>query len=253
MKKTEELKLIKFFKDKSVFSRKDLFNYFLQTEEELKEGTFGWRIYDLKKKDVLREISRGWYTINMKHAYVPPFNQQVEKLASIFTKNYRESKYCVWDINWINEFTVHQFTRDLYLLETEKDLQESVAHTLSENSFNNVIWSLRAIHFSVINSVNPVVVLPLKSRAPVQQVKTQNGKMISLPTLEKLLVDIYEEDKIFHFIQEAEMETIFKNALNRYTINYTTFFGYANRRGKEKNLRAFFSQHFPELLKNINR
>jgi hypothetical protein len=85
MKKTEELKLIKFFKDKSVFSRKELFNYFLQTEEELKEGTFGWRIYDLKKKDVLREISRGWYTINMKHAYVPPFNQQVEKLASIFT------------------------------------------------------------------------------------------------------------------------------------------------------------------------
>ena len=77
--------------------------------------------------------------------------------------------------------------------------------------------------------------------------------MITLPTLEKLLVDIYDEDKMFHFVQGAEIERIFQNALNRYSINYTTFFGYAKRRGKEINLWALFSKHFQELLKNINR
>lgn len=253
MKKREKLKLVTFFKDKSIFSRKDLFNYFLQTEGELKAGTFGWRIYDLKKNNVLREIKRGWYTLKIKPTYAPPFNEKIEKLATIFTSNYREAKYCVWDINWINEFTVHQFSRDTYLLETEKDLEESVAHTLSENGFNNILWSLKGTHLSITNSVDPVVILPLKSRSPVQYIKTEKGKKIAFPTLEKLLVDIYEENKIFHFIQGAEMERIFQNALNRYSINYTTFFGYAKRRGKEINLRAFFSKYFPELLKNINR
>ena len=95
MKKGEEIKLIKFFKEKSVFSRKDHFNYFLQAEEDLKNGTFGWRIYDLKKNNVISEIKRGWYTLKIKPAYVTPFNDKVEKLATIFSSNYRNSQYCV--------------------------------------------------------------------------------------------------------------------------------------------------------------
>jgi len=251
MKKIEEAKLINFFKDKSIFSRKELFDYFLGSEGELKEGTFGWRIYDLKKNKIIHEVKRGWYTLQAKPAYIPPFNEKVEQLAAIFTKNYRESKYCVWDINWINEFTVHQFTKDTYLLETEKDLEESVAHTLSDNGFQNILWSLKGTHLSITNSANPVVILPLKSRSPVQLIQTDNGNTIALPTLEKLLVDIYKENKVFHFVQGAEMERIFQNAFSRYWINFTTFFGYAKRRGKEAKLRSFLSQHIPDLVKNI--
>lgn len=55
-------------------------------------------------------------------------------------------------------------------------------------------------HLSITNSVHPVIILPLKSRSPVQYIKTEKGKKIALPTLEKLLVDIYkEEEKIILF------------------------------------------------------
>lgn len=43
--------MICFFEDKGSFSRNDLLDYFIQTEGALNEGTLGWRINDLKKKE----------------------------------------------------------------------------------------------------------------------------------------------------------------------------------------------------------
>ena len=126
-----------------------------------------------------------------------------------------------------------------------------VAHTLSDNGFQNILWSLKGTHLSITNSVNPEVILPLKSRSPVRVIQTEKGNTIALPTLEKLLVDIYKENKVFHFVQGAEMETIFQNAFNRYSINHTTFFGYAKRRGKETELRTLLSKLISDLVKNI--
>jgi hypothetical protein len=199
----------------------------------------------------LREIKRGWYTLNVKPVYVPPVDDKIKKLAGIFTSNYRDVRYCVWDINWLNEFTVHQFNRELLLIETEKDLQESLAYTLADNGYNNVIWSLKATHLSLTNSIDPITILPLISRAPVQYIQTGETS-VSLPILEKILVDIYQEEKLFYFIQGAEMGRIFEHAFDCYSINYTSFFGYAKRRGKEVELHAFMTKYFPEILKNIS-
>lgn len=247
MKQVAEEKLVNFFAGKDIFSRRDLFDFFVQLEADLKEGTLGWRIYDLKKKSILHEVKRGWYTLNVKPTYMPGIDHKVKRLASIFNKNYRDSKYCLWDINWLNEFTVHQFSQQMFLFETEKDLQESLAYTLNDSSYH-VVWSLKGTHLSVFDET--IIVLPLITRAPIQDIKAGES-IISVPTLEKMLVDIYQENKVFHFVQGAEMERIFENALSRYAINYTTLFGYAKRRGKENDLRNFLSAHFPDKLKNI--
>ena len=244
MKQAAEKNLINFLDGKGSFSRKNLLDYFIQTEGDLKEGTLGWRIYDLKKKNILNEIKRGWYTLNVKPVYVPSINDNIQKLAGVFQKNYRDSKYCLWDVNWLNEFTIHQFNQQMLLFETEKDLQESLAHTLNDNNYH-VVWSLKGTHLSVFDET--VVVLPLISRAPIQKIAGETVP-IFVPTLEKVLVDIYHEDKVFHFVQGAEMERIFENALSRYAINFTTFFGYAQRRGKEDELRKFLSTNFPDIL-----
>lgn len=251
MKKIEETRLVNAFKEKDSFSRKELFEFFLQNEGLLNEGTFGWRIHDLKRKKLISEIERGRYTLKQKSLYKPPINDAVIKLANIFTSNYRDAKYCVWDIGWLNDFTIHQFNRELFIFETEKDLEESIGHTLSDNGYS-VIWSLRGSLVSWTNVSLPVVVLPLVTRAPIKKNESETRK-VSVPTLEKILVDIYKDEKIFGFIQGNEMERIFENALNRYSINYTTFFGYAKRRGKEDALHAYLSGHFPEIYKHINQ
>ena len=69
MPKIIENRLIEAFKDRSSFNRDELYDFYLDFEPDLKENTFGWRIYDLKKKDIIKTIGRGLYVISYKPKY----------------------------------------------------------------------------------------------------------------------------------------------------------------------------------------
>ena len=64
-----ENKLIEEFKNKGSFSRDELFEFFRSYEPDLKVGTFGWRIYDLRNKNIIKPLRRGVYTISLKPKY----------------------------------------------------------------------------------------------------------------------------------------------------------------------------------------
>jgi hypothetical protein len=133
-------------------------------------------------------------------------------------------------------------------VKVERDLLESVEYTLSDKGLH-VMWTMRGAYLSFGRAEDPIALLPLISRAPLQKASIGKGKFVTCPTLEKILVDIYDDNKIFHFVQGAELERIFYHALSRYAINWTTLFGYAKRRGKENALRAFLGAHFSDIVK----
>ena len=66
MPKIIENRLIEEFKNRDSFSREELFDFFKYFEPELKESTYGWRIYNLKKKNIIKSVQRGYYTISYK-------------------------------------------------------------------------------------------------------------------------------------------------------------------------------------------
>ena len=53
-------------------------------------------------------------------------------------------------------------------------------------------------------------------------------------TIEKLLVDVFCDDEIFAAQQGTEMETIFREAFEKYTINENKMLRYADRRRKKE-------------------
>ena len=61
MRQFVENRLIEEFKGRESFTRDDLFDFYRQYEPDLKEGTFGWRIYELKDKNIIRSLKRGLY------------------------------------------------------------------------------------------------------------------------------------------------------------------------------------------------
>lgn len=250
MKNAAITNLVNRFMGRPTVSRQELFEYFKEIEGELKESTFAWRLYDLKRRRLLVEVGRGVYSFNFKPPYIPVINEVVSKIAGIFNAAYKDVNYCVWNINWINEFAVHQSTREEYLIETEKDLQESIAYSLSDNGFKNIILEVKGTHIKFYDATNPIIILPLVSRAPIQFISLQSGETIAVPTLEKMLVDIFDDVRVFYHVQGAEMERIFKNAIMRYSFNTTTFFAYAKRRGKEVELRELLTKLFPDKLLN---
>lgn len=235
MKAKEEQALLSYFQGKPAFSREDLYHYFVEREGDLNRGTLGWRIYDLKKAGLIHEIKRGWYaTQSNKEMFAPEANPTVQRIAALINQNYQRLDYCVWDMNWLNHFTELQYYKETYIVEVEKDMQSTVAVTLSDNGFAHVSWLPWSEQYSLIHATDTITILPLITRSPLREQTSKEGKKIIIPSLEKILVDIFRETKVFYFLQGTELENIYRNAINRYAINFTTLFAYAKRRGKAK-------------------
>ena len=86
----------------------------------MSEGTFGWRIYDLKQKNVIKSIGKGIYTLSDKKEYSPLLNKLSKKIAKSLTESYSDLDYCICETAWLNEFSTHQTTANFIVLEIER-------------------------------------------------------------------------------------------------------------------------------------
>lgn len=240
------------FKSKESFSRKELLDFLKQSEPDLNEGTFGWRIYDLKKRDIIKPLQRGFYSISNKSKFKPTPSPELEKLAKKITEKYKDVKYCIWDTTWLNEFSQHQSTRQITIIETEKEFVEPLYFHLKESFSQNIFINPdeKAINFYITESSSPVVIKRLITRSPVAVVAAKTVK-VTMPELEKILVDLYCDSKLFYFYQGPELGHIYENAVKKYTINFTKLFGYAARREQGKDFKIYFLNHTDHLVKNL--
>jgi len=252
MPKIIENRLIEEFKDRDAFSRKELLDFFRYFEPDLKEGTFGWRIYDLKNKNIIKSIQRGYYTISYKAKYKPEISEELLKLAKVISERFEDVKYCLWDTDWINEFSQHQSIKKLTIIEIEKDFVESLYYELKD-SFQFDIYlnpDKKAIDFYISESQNPVIIKKLITRSPISK-RTEKRIKFYTPLLEKILVDLFTENKLFYFYQGAELMHVFENALKNYTLNYTKLFSYAKRRDREQDIKQFMINNMYHIVKDV--
>jgi len=252
MPKIIEKRLIEEFKDQDAFSRKELFNFFKDFEPNLKEGTFGWRIYDLKNKNIIKSIQRGYYIISYKPKYKPNISEKIVKLAKVISKRFSEIKYCLWDTAWINEFSQHQSGKRLIIIEIEKDFVESLYYELKDHFRFDIYLNPdeKAIDFYISESQNPIIIKKLITRSPISKM-TENKIQFYTPLLEKILVDLFTENKLFYFYQGAELVNVYKNILKNYTLNYTKLFSYAKRRDQEQDIKQFMTNHMYHIVKDV--
>ena len=252
MPKFVETRIIKEFKDRKSFTREELFDFFKYYEPDLKEGTFGWRIYDLKNKKIIKTLKRGLYSIAYKPKFKPDISQDISKIAKKISDKYDDIKFCVWDSSWLNEFSQHQASKRMILVEVEKDFVESLFYDLKD-SFNSDIYfnpDEKSINFYISESEHPIIIKRLISRSPIAK-QTEKKMEFYTPLLEKILVDIFVEEKLFYFSQGSELVNIYENAINSYAINFTKLFSYAQRREKEQDLKLFLTNNMFHLIKDI--
>ena len=252
MPKYIENKLIEKFKERDSFSRDELFEFFHYFEPNLKEGTFGWRIYDLKKRNIIKSIKRGLYSISYKPKFKPALSAELLNVSLKVQERFQEVKYCIWETDWLNEFTQHQANKRILIIEIEKDFVESLYYFLKD-TFKHDLYinpDNKAIDFYVSESTYPVVIKNLITRSPIGK-RTEDNLKLSTPLLEKILVDLFAEEKLFYFYQGSEMAHIYENAINHYTINFTKLFSYAKRREREQEIKSFIVNNMNYLIKDI--
>lgn len=252
MPKVLENRLIEEFKNKESFSREELFQFYCHFEPALKEGTFGWRIYDLKNRNIIKPLKRGLYVISCKPKYNPAISTNLFKIAKELSIKFDEVKHCVWETVWLNEFTQHQTNKSTLFIEVEKGFEDTLFYALKDSSRREVFVNPdeKTIDFYIAESNQPVIIKKLLTRAPLMK-RTENKVNFNTPTLEKILVDLFAEERLFYYLQGGELIHIYENALSNYTINFTKLFSYAKRREREQDIKQFMNNHLFHLVKDI--
>jgi len=142
---------------------------------------------------------------------------------------------------------LHITAKHLIILQAEKEALKPVYDFLKEQKLGDIFIQPeeKEIERYIYESNKAIVLLPLVSKSPIKKIKP-----IVTTTLEKLIVDLYSDKKMFAAFQGSELAHIINTAYNRYAIDFTTLFHYAKRRKKDIELREFLINK-TDISKNI--
>jgi len=236
--KTIENTIQSYFKSLNQISREKLGNLIKEDFPELSEGTITVYLSKLKKAGIINNPERGVYSITDKQIFNPEINQNLKKIYNKIHKEFPFIDMCVWNTKWLNDLMRHQPFKNYTIIEVEKEAEEQIFNAISEwnkNVYFNPNEEILERYISS-NSEEVTIVKNLVTEAPT----TKNNKT-TIPTLEKLLVDIIIDKELFA-AQQGEIEFIYQSAFKKYAINTAKMKRYAIRRNRETELEKIINK-----------
>lgn len=221
-------KIISYLEEQSKVSKAKLVDCITSDFPELKESTINVYLSRLKKEGVIKNPSRGIYALKGKKIYHPTIDSKLKRLHNKIKIEYPYAEFCIWDTKWLNEFMRHQPFKFYTVLEFDKDVTESVFYTLKELGKQVFIEpDAETFDLYISNSEDVIILKHLISEAPLQEIEN-----ITIPTIEKLLVDMTIDIKMYA-AQQNEIESIYTNTFEKYEVNKNKMKRYAYRRNRE--------------------
>ncbi|NQV17927.1 MAG: hypothetical protein HQ534_05220 [Armatimonadetes bacterium] len=231
-------KIKEYFSSNQTFTRKELYDFLEHNFfPNLKETTFRWRVYELKKNNIIISVTRGVFRLSENKAtFVPNINNTLSKVSNLLQKNFNSISYCIWNSNWLNEFSRHQAANEIIFIEVEKELVNSVFSLLIDNNYKNVYIEPDKFVTETYVSENQISIIVkfLITKSPIQSVKNS-----TVPKLEKILVDLFSDNKYLVAYKGYEQKIIFVNAFDNYQLNLSNLINYSRRRKKDKIIIEF--------------
>ena len=195
------------------------------------DNTINMYLSKLKKEGIINTPSRGIYELATFNYFQPKISSDLIKIFNKIKKEFPYITFCIWESSWLNDFMRHQPFKNNIIIEVEKDACEAVFRFLSETKNNVFLNPDEEIFDRYIHNQDEVILLKnLVSEAPLTEVQN-----ITIPTLEKLLVDMLIDTNLFS-AQQNEKEFIMKTATNKFSLNILKMRRYAIRRNREKEI-----------------
>ncbi|MBN2285840.1 MAG: hypothetical protein JXQ26_00295 [Tissierellales bacterium] len=233
--KIEEIKNV--FDDKP-FTSDDLYHFYQKYNPNLNKNTFRWRIYALKNDGVIHTLKRGVYVTKSKKDFKPVVSK---KLKDLFVKVHNQFPYanmCIWETSWLNNLMLHQAFSSNIILEIDKDAASAVFAFLQE-SYRDVYLNLGKYKLESYSNAGQsnIVIKNLTITSPLQEVQN-----ITVPTIEKIMVDLFVDDGLFVTYQGAELQNIYQELFMFYSVNRSKLKQYANKRHIKDKLVSFLKE-----------
>lgn len=232
----EELK--DYFRDESYFHTSDITEFYRLFDKDLKKSTINWRVHHLVNQGVLKRMGRGVFQLGKSKIFSPVLSKNLQATYKKLKTNFPYAKICIWNTSFLNEMMVHQPFHFMTLVETEREVIDSVFQKVRESKENVYLNPNReTIRDYVQGSHDAVIIKPLISESPVQEVES-----IKTATLEKILVDLFCDTDLYTSYQGVERRRIYKDAFAQYTVNVKTLLRYADRRKRKQELIQYLDE-----------
>lgn len=195
------------------------------------------RLSALVKQSIIARLGHGVYAKNDKAVFLPKLSDETLSLAAELRKSYPFVKFSIYEGACISPMLHHIAPNEITYIDVQKDAAEFVFDFLKGRDLAVYLSPDEDVMYRYVNLENPaVIVKPLISEAPLAKVDD-----FFVPTLEKLLVDIYR-DADFDYLQGGEYYNIAENAVNLFILNKTKLYRYAQRRGVKQELEKIFDR-----------
>ena len=217
------------------FTSDELYRFYLEEEPTLKKTTFRWRVSNLKKENVIYSLKRGLYTAERKNNFTPPIDKQLKNLYKKIKAQFPYSEISIWVTSWLNDYMVHQpLTRNI-IIEVDKEAVASVFSFLQE-TMKNVFLNPSKYEIETYMSTGHSNVI-VKNLVAESSVETRED--ISIPRIEKIMVDLFVEDQLYVTYQGEELKNIYDAFFETFSINQSTLNRYATKRKVKERFLTF--------------
>jgi len=133
---------------------------------------------------------------------------------------------------------VHQLFKYYTIVEVEKDALEPVFFWLKDAKYNVALDPTEDYIYKYLSGDGEkVVVKPVLSEAPLQIIND-----ITVPSLEKILVDIVSDKVLFDSQQGSELRNIYAEAFRKYSVITDRLLRYASRRSKREEIIEYMDK-----------
>lgn len=234
------------FSGRKFFGKADLRNFYQEQSPSLSEPAFRRILYALERRDQIISVDAGVYRFPNGHTaphtlkkFTPTFSAELRQIDRVVKTAFPYAETLIWETRCLHEFMLHQPGQSQVILETEKDVSESVFNFLNARFIGGVFLQPDRQTFEryILPHPDSIIITSLLTQSPHQKIEG-----VSTPKLEKILVDIFADEDIFYIFHGEELAHIFEAAFARYQISQKAIFRYAQRRKLDHKLRDFLQK-----------
>jgi len=235
---TINAEILQYAANKKQFTRRNLFANFREQMPALLPLSVSQQLNRLLQKKTIIRVKRGVYQLQgAKTLFVPKITTELRELNAKLKEHFPFACFALWHNNEITPFMHHIPNLRQIFVEVERDAVSAVFDFLNDNSEKRVFLSPDSDDYSrYIVGKEAIIVRTLVSEAPVQTVEN-----ITIPTIEKILVDVIG-DVDFEFMQGAELYRFYQNVLERCVINQKKILRYASRRNRKQEVEQLLNE-----------
>ena len=227
--------IMNFVGSRNSFTLCELSDY-VRSRAVISDSGILWHIKKLIKQNKLSRLSRGLYGAFAKREFAPMLTDELKQLHADISSEFPLIDIVVYSGHDISALQHHLSANNARYVEVTKEASEAVFHYLIDKKIKAYHKPDSEFMCDYVDlSEHCVIVKPLVTESPLKKI---DG--ISMPTLEKLLVDI-NADHDFYYLQGVEASYIMDNARSLYQLNTPKMLRYGSRRGIREKMQSYLT------------